>query len=32
MILKYQDDIERFNTSKVKALIDEIDAEIRAAQ
>ncbi|MFN0264072.1 AAA family ATPase [Tepidamorphus sp. 3E244] len=32
VILKYQDDIERFNSSRIKALIDEVDTEIRAAK
>ncbi|MCC0016933.1 MAG: MoxR family ATPase [Rhodobiaceae bacterium] len=32
VILKYQDDIERFNASHIKALIDEVDAELRAAE
>ena len=32
VILKYQDDIERFNASHIKALIDEVDAELKAAE
>ena len=32
VLLKYQDDIARLDTSKVKALLDEVKAEMRAAE
>ncbi|HXD44029.1 MAG TPA: MoxR family ATPase [Pseudolabrys sp.] len=32
VLLKYQDDIARLDTSKVKALLDEVKAELRAAE
>ena len=31
-LLKYQDDIARLDDSKVKALLDEVKAELRAAE
>jgi MoxR-like ATPase len=32
VLLKYQDDIARLDTSKVKSLLDEVKAEMRAAE
>ena len=32
VLLKYQDDIARLDTSKVKALLDEVKSELRAAE
>ncbi len=32
VLLKYQDDIARLDTSKVKALLDEVKTELRAAE
>jgi len=32
VLLKYQDDIARLDTSKVKALLDEVKSEMRAAE
>jgi MoxR-like ATPase len=32
VLLKYQDDIARLDNSKVKALLDEVNAEMRAAE
>jgi hypothetical protein len=31
-LLKYQDDIARLDNTKVKALLDEVQAELRAAE
>jgi len=32
VLLKYQDDIARLDTSKVKSLLDGVKAEMRAAE
>jgi hypothetical protein len=31
-LLKYQDDIARIDSTKVKALLDEVKSELRAAE